>query len=229
MAYTTTDLGVCGHATPTSKPTTTTTTTVSPAKTLNCDFERGTLCNWRSSSSDFTVTSPYSSRIKGQFFPYTDHTTLSRQGKVAYALGDHRDYHESSSMTADNPFPNSRLCFSFYYYFYANGPSNFFLTMDRRDNSGNTRHVPVFSGFGGNEDIWRQGIWGFLGVPKKQSFANFQTTFRFAAIFTIIPNDTYSTFTFKASLQSGNESKPFLDCLVPANVLFRFVSCLQPS
>ncbi len=163
VVYSTTDLGVCGGST-TSKPPgsttakTTTTTTLSPSKTLNCDFDRGTLCNWRSST--FKVTSPYSSPLKGMFFPFTDHSTSSRQGKVAYATGAARDYPESSSMTADNPFPfpKRQLCFSFYYYFYANGPSSFVLNMDRRDDSaGHTRQVPVFSGFGGNEDVWRQG------------------------------------------------------------------------
>lgn len=170
---------MCGHGGSTSRPTTTTTTTVAPAKTLNCDFDRGNLCNWKSSS--FKVTSPYNSPIKEIFFPFTDHTTFSRQGKVAYATGGSRNYPESSSMTADNPFPNSRLCFSFYYYFYANGPSNFALTMDRRDNSGNTRQVPVFRGFGGNEDVWRQGKRRVFGSASKRSLVK---NFKRPSVFT---------------------------------------------
>lgn len=155
-------LRYCGHAVPVSTTTAPTTTTVSPSKTLTCSFKNGNLCNWKSSS--FRIASPATTNIKPMFFPFADATLQSRYGKVAYAFADERNSQTSGRMYADNPYPNMKICFGFYYYFYSNGPSSFALTMDRQDQSGNTRQVPVFRGFGANEDVWRKGTQNDLFV-----------------------------------------------------------------
>lgn len=160
--YQTNDLNYCHHeAKSTTKETTTTTTTLSPSKTLNCDFESGNTCNWKSGSHDihFQVTSPAATAIKPLFFPFADTTEQSSNGKVVYAYSSSRYSAHIGLLYADNPYPNEKICFAFNYYFYSNGPSSFALTMDQNDQSGTAvREVPVFRGYGANEDVWRKGI-----------------------------------------------------------------------
>lgn len=158
-------LEYCGHPVKVSTTTITTTTTVSPAKTLNCDFEKGNLCNWKSSS--FRVESPATTRIKTMFFPTIDITSNSKYGKVAYAFSEERNSPTNSLLYADNPYPNMKICFGFYYYFYSNGPSSFAVTMDRKDQSVITQQVPIFRGFGANENVWRKGTYKVNLLIKK--------------------------------------------------------------
>lgn len=140
----------------TRKATTTTpTTTLSPLKTLNCDFEGGSTCNWKTAS--FKVTSPATNKlVPGMFFPFTDTSRHSPYGKVAYVFSPLRNSVSYGFLDGANPYPNMKICFGFNYYFYSNGPSVFALRMSK-DRDGNEEEVTIFRGYGANEDVWRKG------------------------------------------------------------------------
>lgn len=169
-----TNLFRCGHGQKTVPPTTTTLPTVSPTKSLFCDFEQNTLCNWKSPSGSFRVGTPEGSNIPHMYLPPYDHTRSSRLGHIVFTYGNQQFYATRGTLQADNPFPSQQICFEFYYYFYASGSSNFVLTMD-----GQATPVPVFRAYAANEIKWKR------------------------AIFTIIPNTSYKTFTFSSSVKEG--------------------------
>lgn len=150
-------------------------------KTLNCDFENGNMCNWKSNSDYFfRVSSPANTSIKSTFFPFVDVTKQSRYGKVVYAFATSRSSAYHGLLYADNPYPNTKICFGFYYYFYAYGPSSFVLTMDKKDQSGRTQMIPIFRGFNANENVWRKGTSSecFLTIIflRKLYFSDLQPT-----------------------------------------------------
>ena len=61
--------------------------TVAPIPTLSCDFESGSLCNWRNQTPNtFHVTSPSEMPPTGAYklFPTTDHSRYSSSGHYAY-------------------------------------------------------------------------------------------------------------------------------------------------
>ena len=179
----TTDLSRCRNDVTTAKPTTTTTSTISPSKSLDCTFEDGTLCNWKSSNGwttwstgAFVVGSPTGqNNVDSMYLPYVDHTRASSTGHFAYTYSKSRSSENlKATLSADNPYQNQVICFRFYYYFYTSGSSTFFLTMDN-----DTAQIPVFRAYGANENKWRM------------------------AYFTIEPNATYSKFTFRSSIAKG--------------------------
>src|SRR5699024_2156093 len=72
----------CGHG---NRPgvTTTSTTTISPAKSLNCDFEQNNFCNWKT-HTNFVIGTSNNYERDSMFMPSGDHTKDSRAGHFAY-------------------------------------------------------------------------------------------------------------------------------------------------
>src|SRR5699024_2649076 len=124
------DPSKCGHGSTVAKPTTTPSITISPKKSLDCDFEQNNLCNWKSEERTFWVTSIVTLKDKNQlYYPPGDHTTGSNYGHFACISSFSDIIYEYGMLHTENPFQTeSQLCFQFYYYFYSFGQSHFKLT-----------------------------------------------------------------------------------------------------
>lgn len=182
----TTDLHKCGHeqsgSTKKAASTSTTpTTSIAPTRNLNCDFETGTLCNWRTSLSQgsttlFQLGTPLNASIPTLYRPYSDHTTQSTLGHFTYLFNLRLEDSQTAILQASNSYPNKVVCFTFAYYFFAIGrvPASFNLTMDSSE-----ENVIIFRAYGANEITWRK------------------------AAFTVTPTTLYNTFTFRANVIAG--------------------------
>ena len=174
--YTTTDLYINCGGHPIQSNTGTITTkqqiqpTISPSKSLFCDFEHNDLCNWRSPSNTFIVGTPLSSTIPNTatlYLPPYDNTKKSRTGHLVYTYGYQLYF---ATLEADNPYINSiqfnnptynEICFQFYYYFYAAAISNFKLVMSDNINqqhstqTTSSKIITVFQAYTANEINWK--------------------------------------------------------------------------
>ena len=180
------DKGVCSSSTAgttvTSKPITT--TTESPAKTLDCNFEQSTFCNWKPNKIDsngnnaFSVGQSSDQLLKEHFLaPSGDHTKLSLAGHFAYVIskdnGGAASTQSSGTLRAVTPF--TEACFTFYYFFNTFGLSNFTLQLEKPSGE----RTIVYYSSGSNSFRWQK------------------------VSLTIAPPYAYSAFLFSATVLKG--------------------------
>lgn len=161
-----------GLATTTQAPT----PTVDSNHTLDCSFETS-MCNWKQGgNSNFQVGTAVTTFGNRMYLPLDDCTIHTVNGHFLYQYTASPYVSSEGIITANNPYQNQDVCFSFWYYMYTDQASSFTLAMDNGDMK---KQRIVYRGSGGFELKWNK------------------------VYFTIVNNGTFLRFVFHSQLKSG--------------------------